>query len=239
MAVAFLTRLPTPQLHIPDMTAAVAAAMRWYPVIGLLLGLAAALPGLLLSPLLGGFVYVTLLVWLTRGLHWDGLADICDACGACGSVSPSNPEALHQRFGEVLKDSRLGAFGAMSLVLGIGGEILLATQVSLPVLVLAPLVGRSIPSLLHKLVPTRANSTLARLLGQGLGWPWIVAHLAVSFVLAVWIMGPASAIVLAAAIVLMIWRLRALAQRTGGMNGDFLGAGIVGGELLVLFISAI
>lgn len=239
MAVSFLTRLPTPRLDIPDMTAAVAGALRWYPLVGLLLGLAAALPGLFISPALGGLAYVGILVWGTRGLHWDGLADLCDACGACGTVSPDDTEALHNRFGDVLKDSRLGAFGAMGLVLGIGGELVLSTQATLSVLLLAPLVGRSIPGLMQKIVPPRANSTLAKLLGPGLSWPWVFAHGVLAAALAFGVMGLGRALLLAATIGIMVWRLCVLARRTGGMNGDFFGAAIVGGELLTLFISQI
>lgn len=234
MAVAFLTRLPTPRVPIHDMTAVVAGAMRWYPPVGLLLGLLAALPGLCFAPELRGLLYVALLVWLTRGLHWDGLADLCDANGACGTVSPDDPEALSQRFGEVLKDSRLGAFGAMGLVLGLGGQALLATDAPLSVLLLAPVVGRTLPGLMHKFAPTRANSTLAKMLGLGLPWPWVLAHLGLGLAAALWLLGPVRAALLSAGLALLVWRLCRLARHTGGINGDFFGAGIVCGEVATL-----
>src|SRR5260221_7374480 len=98
-ALQFLTILPIPAQNDPPGRAAWA-----YPIVGALLGLlAAALWRLPLGPLLT----VIVLAALTGGLHEDGLADVCDAIRAYRS---------RETMLRILKDSRIGAHGALALI---------------------------------------------------------------------------------------------------------------------------
>jgi adenosylcobinamide-GDP ribazoletransferase len=87
-------------------------AAGWYPFVGLVVGtlvaVAYGLLGLRFSSLVTAALSLTLWVILTGGLHLDGLADCCD-----GLLHASNPE----RRLEIMKDSRMGAFGGIGLVL--------------------------------------------------------------------------------------------------------------------------
>src|SRR5208337_1478692 len=62
---------------------------------------------------------VGLLAFLTRGLHMDGLADTLDGLASGGSK---------ERILEVMRDSRIGAFGVIGLILFIGGKYLALDQ---------------------------------------------------------------------------------------------------------------
>lgn len=256
-AVAFLTRLPVPGMDKVDMTTTIPGSLRWFPVVGLLLGTLAALPALWLPPALAGAVYVILLLWLTRGLHWDGLADICDACGAnvasvanvapvanvaCGTSATDDAarvEALHQRFGAVLKDSRLGAFGAMGLVCGMGLQGVLASLGAWESLVLAPVAGRCLPALMQLAAPPRKNSTLAKLYAPGASWMVALCHTGLAVAVALWVMGSARSVIFVLLVAGIFWWLRRLALRTGGMNGDFFGTGILCTEIAFLLAAQI
>ena len=66
----------------------------------------------LLCAALAAWLWMALEAWSTRGLHWDGLADLGDASGS---------GAQGERFWAILRDSRLGAFGALHLLLAFGG----------------------------------------------------------------------------------------------------------------------
>ncbi|MEV6951337.1 adenosylcobinamide-GDP ribazoletransferase [Streptomyces sp. NPDC051183] len=82
------------------------------PVAGLVVGLLAALPGVLLllldgGPLLAAAVTVAVPAALTRGLHLDGLADTADGLG---SAKPAD-EALR-----IMKQSDIGPFGVVTLL---------------------------------------------------------------------------------------------------------------------------
>ncbi len=111
-AVVLLTRIPVPWRFAPSPSASPWA----FPVVGALLGAAtgaaAALGGALgLSPALstGWALAATLL--LTGALHEDGLADTADGLG--GGRTPERRLAI-------MRDSRIGSFGALALALSTG-----------------------------------------------------------------------------------------------------------------------
>ena len=88
-------------------------ALYWFPVVGLVLGGILALSGMILAPLSAPITAVILLIegtLLTRGFHLDGLADCADGFGG-GHTS--------ERVLEIMKDSHVGAFGVMALVLNL------------------------------------------------------------------------------------------------------------------------
>lgn len=116
-------------------------AAGWFPFVGLALGALVAtaytLLGLRFSPLITGVLALTLWVALTGGLHLDGLADCCD-----GLLHASNPE----RRLEIMKDSRMGAFGGigltLALILKVSALASLPTERVVPVVLLAATLGR-------------------------------------------------------------------------------------------------
>ena len=113
LAIQFLTRLPTPQLKTFD-PAWLADAARWFAAVGVLVGAVvwlAALAGSLLDnqtgPWLAALFGLLAWLWVTGGLHIDGLADLADAQGAA--------HRSRERFLEVLKDPHLGSFGVLTM----------------------------------------------------------------------------------------------------------------------------
>lgn len=114
IALQFLTRVPIPA-RIGFHPAWLQASARHFPLVGALVGSIGAL-------VLGGAAQLWPLpvavglsmaatVWLTGGFHEDGLADTCDGLG--GAVS-------RERALVIMKDSRLGSYGALGLVLVLG-----------------------------------------------------------------------------------------------------------------------
>ena len=111
LAWRLLTVIPLPLLpEAIDRPAGQAAA--YFPLVGLILGLLLAAAGRLFSLLLpqevaAGLV-LTLWVGLTGMLHLDGFMDSCD-----GLLPPRDPS----RRLEIMKDSRVGAFGVVGAIL--------------------------------------------------------------------------------------------------------------------------
>lgn len=140
IALQFLTRLPVPDTGRVR-AADAARSTVYYPLVGLLLGgILVAVDGLARQvwPVSAASALVLLAgVVLTGGLHLDGLMDTCD-----GVFSLQPPE----RRLEILRDSRMGAFGV------IGGVLVLLVQYSLlsgltgpmrwRALLIMPLLGR-------------------------------------------------------------------------------------------------
>ena len=122
LAVQFFTRIPiTGRLaewvgYSPEMLRSSAAH---FPGIGVVVGGVAAavftllqtlLPDTSFTPLVAAALSTVATVLLTGGFHEDGLADVADGLG--GSYD-------RERALEIMKDSRIGAFGAMALVLAL------------------------------------------------------------------------------------------------------------------------
>ncbi len=112
-AFSFLSRLPVGGFPFS------AQEWRWapahFPAVGIAVGGAAALVFAVarsvgLSPLSGATLTVVAAVLFTGALHEDGLADSCDGLGG----AHGGKRAL-----EIMKDSRIGSYGAAGLVLGL------------------------------------------------------------------------------------------------------------------------
>jgi adenosylcobinamide-GDP ribazoletransferase len=118
IAFQFLTRLPLGRL--PYEPNALSRSAKFFPVVGLVVGAAAAVlyRGLIahLPSTVAALLVVTFLTLITGGLHEDGLADVADAFGGGWS---------REKIFQILKDSRIGAFGAIAIVLSIGLRTLL------------------------------------------------------------------------------------------------------------------
>ncbi len=117
-AFQFLTRLPLAWLtYRPD---ALSRSAKFFPLVGLALGAAAAGIYLVLSPHLPAAVVALLIVlfstFATGGLHEDGLADVADAFGG----GWNKPQIL-----QIMKDSRIGSYGALAIVFSVAARMLL------------------------------------------------------------------------------------------------------------------
>lgn len=123
----FFSRLPLPRLgpaDIPDAPPDFTRIVRAAPLAGVLIALPAAFVGLILGltalpPLATAFVIAGTLAATSGALHEDGLADVADGFFGGGTS---------ERRLEIMKDSRIGTFGALALVLSVGlRSVLLAT----------------------------------------------------------------------------------------------------------------
>lgn len=236
LAACFLTRLPSPpRMHAaPCANAdALSAAALYYPLVGALLGALLCLPLWLgffaQQPWVQAWLYILLSAWLTRALHLDGLADLSDALGS-GKSGPA--------FRAVLKDSRIGAFGVISLVLALSGQLVLCASLlqaeRIPPLFFAPLYGRCLPILFACLNTPYADTGLGALLAKTAKAPALaLAVLCALCFGALCLPWPSLLLCLALSALLLAFLTR-LARREGGYNGDFLGFCIVAGENLAL-----
>ena len=226
LAVQLLTRIPV--RAGPPGPGDLARALRWAPLVGAGVGWAGALVlGIGLPPLLAAVAAVGVTVLLTGGLHEDGLADTLDGLGG----GRTREAALR-----IMKDSRIGAYGALGLVLVTAGRV-----AALAVLPGMAMVGAHALSRLAMLI---LPATLAPARPGGVGAPvsggpgaagWGVA--AVTVLLA-WAGQPR----LLAAVVVCVgaaWLFaRHVRRRLGGYTGDTLGAVQQGTELLAYLVLA-
>lgn len=232
-ALAFLSRLTSAASHD---AASLAEAVPFYPLAGLALGCLAALPYLFApqESWIAAWLYVLILAWLTRGLHWDGLADLADACG-------SNADG--EKFWQIMKDSRIGAFGVMALVFGISGQVVAvhacACSGEWGVLILAPALGRAMVIFFARRSVPYAGSTLAALIQPGVRAKAASAALALSLLVALVVLGVAAFILAALLAFVCVFILVRIASAHNGANGDFHGTLIISVETAVLVAAAL
>ncbi|MGA2396988.1 MAG: adenosylcobinamide-GDP ribazoletransferase [Steroidobacteraceae bacterium] len=114
VATQFLTRLPTPRLREFDQSW-LSQSTRYFPLVGVLIGLVNILVWWIASRRLPASVSIGLMMavsmLLTGAFHEDGFADTCDGLGGGGSK---------ERVLAIMKDSRIGAFGAIGLFFMLG-----------------------------------------------------------------------------------------------------------------------
>lgn len=218
-AGALLTRLPLPN-H-----AATGAGSAWaWPVIGAALGaiaagVASAALWLGVTPGVSAVLVLATLALLTGGLHEDGLADTVD--GLFGGWT------MERRL-EIMKDSRVGSYGVLALVL-----VTLARWSALTALlvygghwtalVATGAVSRAPMALIMAVLPNARGEGLSHATGQPSAIVALVA-VALAAALAVALTGWAALPMLALAAATMLALAVLALRKIGGQTGDILGA---------------
>lgn len=237
-ALSFLTILPVGQIRLLE-EKDLARSMAFFPLVGLVIGLLLALGYYLFSFLfpksLVLWLTIGLLALLTRGLHLDGFADTIDGLGSGGPK---------EKILEVMRDSRIGAFGVISLILLIGGKYLALDQISnssVPdSLILMSVMGRqSMVLVCSRSSYARPNGGLAKPFTENLGYREMALSLVLAFGITLLFMG-VKGIVLFFGIGLFSLGYRLFfIKKLGGVTGDILGAANELTELLCLILLVI
>ena len=122
VAFQFLTRLPIK--NIPYDTGSLSRSAKFFPVVGLVIGVGASLLQRILTPHLNrplvALIVLTFLVLITGVLHEDALADTADAFGGGWN---------REQILTILRDSRIGSFGAVAIVLSVLARFLLLSTI--------------------------------------------------------------------------------------------------------------
>lgn len=233
-AFRFLTRIPLPGPATEG--ADVARAVAWFPLVGAVVGLFTAWIFVVAERLWPAPVSAVLAVagglLLTGGFHEDGFTDAVDGLGGGWTKA---------RVLEIMKDSRIGAYGAMGLwaVLMLRWAALVALdRRALFILPLAMVWGRWSIALLLRLLQPIAEGLAKEVHGRG-GWSAVVgssmlllAALAIAWHFQVERLAAAAAAALG---MTLLWAFY-LRHRLGGQSGDTLGAGAMLVEAAALLV---
>ena len=224
-ALAFLTWFPATRLRDRS-SQDISDSRVYFPLVGFLIGavLVAVEMGasrIFPHPLTAALL-VLLMVVLTRGLHIDGLMDVCD--GLFGGATP-------ERRLEIMRDSRVGAFA----VAGAGGVLLLKyaglvslLSLGLPgkelALLLFPMVSRWTMVAALAAFPYARSQGLGSPFHQGNIWPATILSAVIASLVAVLIGGIGGAGILVWATVFAWILALGMSKMLGGLTGDTYGA---------------
>ncbi|MFT3666767.1 adenosylcobinamide-GDP ribazoletransferase [Piscinibacter sp.] len=246
MAVQFLTRLPAPAGAAFE-PALMRHAARHFPLVGALVGaFGAALAlaaGALWPPAVAAALAVAGTVWLTAAFHEDGLADTFDAL--LGAAPRDKALAI-------MKDSRIGSYGAAALLLGLLLRVLLLAELlaRAPLAAAAAFVachaaGRALAVALMASLPyaregsQQAGAAVRDVTGFDVAWAVASGVLALALAASVQPAAWPAAVAAVGVLALLLLVLRGwLRRRLGGYTGDTLGAAEQFGELAVLLVFA-
>jgi adenosylcobinamide-GDP ribazoletransferase len=226
-ALRYFTRLPVPA-WVGWSADIMNACARWFPAVGLLVGAAAAatlwVAGHFLPSALAVVLSTAVTMRLTGGFHEDGWADVCDGFGGGWT---------RDQILTIMKDSRIGAYGAMGLVLMLAAKLAALSSMTLASALLALLVAHPLSRLCATVLiytmhyardddpdgTSRAKPLAVKLSGGGMAWAalWGLAPLA--------LLAPAQIVaVIALSVFVTYAAARHFQRRIGGYTGDCLGA---------------
>ena len=223
IALQFLTVLPIELKQIPTAKQN-GQSVLFYPLVGLLIGLTLFGLSILLVKLpiiLAATIILVIWIWLTGGLHLDGLADTADAW--VGGFGDS------ERTLKIMKDPNCGPIGVLSLVvvclLKFAALYVLLEQHLNAFLILVPVLGRSVPLFLFLTTAYVRDKGLGRsitdFIPKKLTWTIFVITIALLCVFK-WL-----GLVTFICFIAVLFYLRALfIKRIGGITGDTVGAAI-------------
>lgn len=228
LALVWLTRLPVGGFLRPD-PPPLARASWAFPLVGLVLGAfaAAVFAGTMalgLPQALAAILAVAIQIWLSGGLHEDGLADLADGMGG---------QDRDRRL-EIMRDSRIGSYGALTLglitAIRITALAVLPFQAAIGAFFVIPALSRAMMVVTMASLPAARRDGLGKAAGQPPAALAVIAVLiALSLCAVVSISGlwpgiaAGFAVLLAAAAATV--HIRILARRKlGGLTGDVLGA---------------
>jgi len=227
-ALQFFTRLPAPRWVGFD-AAWLQHAARYFPAIGIIVSVVCAavywLAALCLPQAVAVLLSTVAGIYLTGAFHEDGFADVCDGFG--GGMQPS-------RVLEIMRDSRVGAYGVIGIVL------LLATKIAglaslpalhvIPALLVAHPLSRCLAAALIWRMPYVREEGKVKPLAQNMdtgefavaaataGLPLIVC------VVTGWLAPQALVLAVSAGVAAAWFLARKFQRRIGGYTGDCLGA---------------
>jgi adenosylcobinamide-GDP ribazoletransferase len=228
IALQFFTRLPIPA-WVGFKASWLQHASRYFPLVGCVVAAVAAAvyfaAALVLPAPVAAVLSTAASIYLTGAFHEDGFADACDGLG--GGMT-------RERALEIMKDSRVGAYGAIGIACMLAAKLsalaMLPPRVAVGALFLAhPLSRLAAASLIWQLDYVRdegkAKPLAQQMTASEFGIAALSALLPVPVLLASgWIAPAAVPAALLAALTAALWLGRKLRHRLGGYTGDCLGA---------------
>ncbi len=228
IALQFLTTFPI-QLKAMPSKQQNGQSLLFYPVVGLIIGGILALLAFTLQSLpiiLLSSIILVVWIWLTGGLHLDGLADTADAwVGGFGDA---------ERTLKIMKDPACGPIGVLSLViiclLKWSAIYVLLQKQQFLALILFPILGRLAPLFLFLTTQYVREKGLGSSLAEYIPRTWalvvFVLCLAASFYFS-WL----GMICLVVFVLTLVYLRLKFIQRIDGVTGDTIGAAIEISEL--------
>lgn len=234
-AFQFLTIFPT-LIRRMFISQEMGRAVAWFPLVGIVVGFLLYAVNYLAQLILPISVSaaVTLFAWIifTRAFHLDGFMDTCD--GLFGGFTP-------ERRLEIMKDSRMGAFGVA------GGILVLLTQYTalsastnlFSALILAPTLGRWASPLIIYFFPYAREDGLGIEMKRNVGVKEIIIATLITAITCFFVSSPLSFFLMFASALIAVLICFYVMRLIPGLTGDIYGTVTTAVEMFVLIFFTI
>jgi adenosylcobinamide-GDP ribazoletransferase len=227
-ALRFMTIVPVPSSDAATAPDWLSRCVKYFPAVGIGIGAASAvvllLAGAIWGPVIAALLAVATSIVVTGALHEDGLADTADGFGGGRSV---------EKRLAIMKDSRIGAYGALALAFGVALRVTAMAEMPLwsgaAALIAAHAAARITPAFVMNALPyagdtaaMKVSYTDAPVSANDIRLALLVVVGALVPLAFISILSVASGLLLGAglATAIALWARRLI----GGYTGDVLGA---------------
>jgi len=232
-ALGFLTRIPVPEDRINSYN--LSRSMIFFPVVGGIIGAVSAGIYLVLKPFLPGSVLFVLVImvplFLSGGIHFDGLLDTCD-----GIFSGRSRE----RSLEIMRDSRVGSMGVAAGILSLllRYSILIALpEYTIPFLLISQAAtGRWVIALAVHFFPYARPEGLGKVFAISKRISAVILSSLGALIIIMASNGVYGALTALSAGLLSLLIARWVSGKLGGLTGDVYGALNEVGEIMFLLL---
>lgn len=216
LMVTFLTRIPI-KINFEFREEDFLKGIKYMPIIGMIIG------ALMYLIALGNKIFhpevVSVLVWvsyiyITGGLHIDGLADSVD-----GVLSNRDKK----RVMEIMKDSRIGAFGVISIIVLLLMNITLTTHVAINTIFIVPVVGRCCGVVAASLGECARKDGMGKAIIEYSSAKEMIFAISVTALLSYIMSGLNSVVVFAVVLIVTTLVVKFFKNKIDGMTGDTIG----------------
>ncbi|WP_417318520.1 adenosylcobinamide-GDP ribazoletransferase [Emcibacter sp.] len=223
-ALMVLTRIPVPWERLSDHAPDISRSLWAYPLVGLLVAACGGFifwgtQALLLPSWIAAFLALAAMIFLTGAFHEDGLADVADGFG--GGLT-------RDRKLEIMRDSRVGTYGALALILSIALRaaalgVMTSSGALIALLISGAFSRLAIVFAISSLPPARKDGLAA---GTEKPAPILIGvALGISLLPAFFLLGwPAMTLCLLLSLAAVFLMGRLAMRQVGGITGDVLGA---------------
>ena len=218
--LSFFTRLPVPYVEYEEKL--YVKGIKTIPFVGIVLGLILYLVsfvGEIFHPQVTAVILLLTYIFMTGGLHLDGLADTCD-----GVFSGRERE----RMLEIMKDSRIGSFGVLSMLFFFVFYAVMYQFLPREALLILPVIGKSAPLISASMAEYARPSGMGQLLVDNIKAPEVTVAVLLPLVLSgmTVVFGQGLLLVLTCTVATLVAELsvvmltRWLKKKLGGITGD-------------------
>jgi len=238
LLLQFMTRIPTPKMEYEQQK--LGKAMKFFPIVGIIIGIILYYSFIVLnqffdSPEVIAILIILIEIVLTGGLHLDGLADTFDGIFSYRSK---------KRMLEIMKDSRIGSNGALSLIIyfALKGTLLkevISIDGSPYFLLVMPVIARFNSTLNCGVAKYARPSGMGKSIVEETTLVSVIISLFITIAFSYYFIGMTGIYALMVVSFLGIYFAKLMERKIGGITGDTLGAVVEMSSIIVLLVGAI